>query len=747
MTVTSAAAGLEAIDPITFEVIRHRLWAINDDQAMIASRLSGSPVVYEAYDFNAGLLTADGENLLSGIYIVHHAATMDVFIHKILDEWPRAEIRPGDMFFSNDPWSGALHANDGILACPFFHGGELIAWGAIVMHDQDVGSSVPGSFVVGAEDRFSEAPLVPVVKLVEDYEIRHDIESMILRNHRTPELNALNLRARLAALTMSQERVAELIDRYGLETFRAAQQGILDHVEQVLRRKLLQIPDGEWTEEVYLDHDGNRPARYPIRCALRKQGDELTVDFSGTAAQARGAVNCARPALEGATFGVVLSCLCYDVPWSVGALRRVVRILSVEGSINNAIGDAAVSMASIMATLITQNAVANAFGKMLYASEALREEAQAVWGPGHNVVVYAGYDQDGVYFAGPVLDAMGGGGGARFDGDGVNAAGDFGSMSATIPNVETTESRYPLLVLYRHERRDSCGHGRFRGGVGIEFAMLAHRNRGPVAQISLASGVEQPPGNGIGGGSAPSVNYNRILRGTDVLEQFAQGRLPAHVEQITTQSVEPQQAKDRTQFGGADVHLCGIGGGGGLGDPLRRDPASVAVDLAEGLVSDEIAARVYGVVVEGSVVDEDATERRRREMRAARREQASPPRRPHDWVAADGAISHTISDGVLALETERGSFLCCTVCQQVLAEYGEDFRDGAGQLDVSPLELSASNACTPAEESVFRQSVCPGCGTVLDSELRITVPLEPVAQGVATAGDQGRAGAYGGSER
>lgn len=735
MTVTSgAAASLDAIDPITFEVIRHRLWAINDDQAMIASRLSGSPVVYEAYDFNAGLLTAEGENLLSGIYIVHHAATMDVFVHKILTEWPREEIRPGDMFFSNDPWSGALHANDGILACPFFHDGELVAWGAIVMHDQDVGSSVPGSFVVGAEDRFGEAPLVPAVKLVEDYQFRSDIESMILRNHRTPELNALNLRARLAALTMSQERIAELIDRYGIETFRAAQQGILDYVEQVLRRKLLEIPDGEWSEEVYLDHDGNRPARYPVRCALRKQGEELTVDFTGTAAQARGAVNCARPALEGATFGVVLSCLCYDVPWSVGALRRVVRILSVEGAVNDAVGDAAVSMASIMATLMTQNAVANAFGKMLYASETLRDEAQAVWGPGHNVVVYAGHAADGEYFAGPVLDAMGAGGGARSDGDGVNAAGDFGSMSATIPNVETTESRYPLLVLYRHERPDSCGHGRFRGGVGIEFAILPHRSRGPVAQISLASGVEQPPGNGIGGGSAPGVNYNLILRGTDVLEQFAAGRVPARAEQISAESVEPQQAKDRTQFESADVHVCGIAGGGGLGDPLRRDPAHVAADLAEGLVSAEVAERVYGVVVAtAGNVDAEATERRRPEILTARREQAAAAAQPHDWIGK-GTVVQTIGDGVVAVETERGSFLCCSVCRQVLAEHGEDFRDGAGQLDVSPLEFCAGNAYAP-QESVFRQAVCPGCGTVLESEVRITVPVEPAAEGVASAGD------------
>jgi N-methylhydantoinase B len=184
-----------ALDPVTFEVIRHRLWAINDDQAMIAARLSGSPVVYEAYDFNAALMTRDGRGLYSGIYIIHHASTIDVFVRRVLEEWRPEEIREGDMFFTNDPWWGALHANDGILATPIFWQGQIVAWSGIVMHDNDVGSPVPGSFVVGSHDRFGEAPLFPGIKMVENFELLRDIERAYLRNHRTPEMNALNLRS------------------------------------------------------------------------------------------------------------------------------------------------------------------------------------------------------------------------------------------------------------------------------------------------------------------------------------------------------------------------------------------------------------------------------------------------------------------------------------------------------------------------------------------------------------------------
>jgi len=191
------------LDPVTFEVIRHRLWAINDDQSRMAARLSGSFIVYEGYDFNAALVTADGRGLYCGVYILQHGATIDEFVRRVLKEWRSEEIREGDMFFTNDPWWGALHANDGILAMPIFWDGRLVAWSGIVMHDDDVGSPVPGSFVSGARDRFGEAPLFPAVKMVEGFEPRWDVERAYLRNSRTAEFNALNMRARVAALRTS----------------------------------------------------------------------------------------------------------------------------------------------------------------------------------------------------------------------------------------------------------------------------------------------------------------------------------------------------------------------------------------------------------------------------------------------------------------------------------------------------------------------------------------------------------------
>jgi N-methylhydantoinase B len=696
-----------SLDPVTFEVIRHRLWAINDDQAMIAARLSGSPVVYEALDFNAALMTADGRGLYCGIYIIHHAATIDVFVRRVLEEWGPDGIRDGDMFFSNDPWWGALHANDGILAAPIFWEGEIVAWSGIVMHDNDVGGPVPGSFVVGAQDRFGEAPLFPAMKLVEGFELRSDLERLYLRNHRTPELNALNLRARLAAIKITRRRLHELIRQYGLDALRDSQEEIVDYVERVVRRRLLEIPDGTWFEQIYHDHDGNSNAIYPMCCRVTKEGDRLIVDMAGTAAQAPGAINCARPAMEGAVLGVFLTFLCYDLPWAVEAGRRIVEIRAEEGTLNNASSPAGVSMASIMATISTQDVATNAFAKMLMASDAYRGEAQACWSPGINCPVMAGVDRHGEPFTSVFMDCCGGGGGARTFADGIDTGGILHSMSSTIPNVETTESRTPVLQVYRRERRDSAGHGRFRGGVGIEFGLVPHKNPAPIVSVTLASGVSQPEGHGLAGAGPASVKSNVVLRGSDVRSVFAAGRVPVSGAELEAERVEVLAAKDTTTLDGGDFLVTVVNGGGGFGDPLRRDPAAVARDLADGLVSPEAARDVYGVVVG----DLEATEALRERLRAARlREGSFSGEVEH---VDGGEVLHRVSDTVEAVAVEGGRSLRCTVCRHRFCAYDADHKRACSVRELPITAHSELNALGMVDAFVLREFSCPGCGTAV----------------------------------
>ena len=704
---------MTAIDPVTFEVIRHRLWAINDDQGRVAARMSASPTVFDAYDFNSALITANGRGLYTGVYIMHHGSTLDGFVRRVLEAWPADQIREGDMFFTNDPWWGALHANDGILAAPIFHDGRLEAWSGVVMHDADVGGPVPSSFVVGAPDRFGEAPLFPAIKLVENFLIREDVERAILRNSRTPVDNALNMRARVTALTSTHRRINELIGDYGVTAFRAAADGILDYVERVLRSRLAEIPDGWWFAQGYLDHDGVSDSIYPIRCRIVKTGDHLLFDLTGTAPQAAGPINCARPAMEGAVVGVVLTFLCYDLPWSVGAVRNVISIESQEGTVNNATGAAAVSMASIMGTLSTQDVVASAFAKMLMCSPRYRSEAQATWTPGINSGRVIAPGPDGEPSISRMPDSFGGGGGARTIGDGIDSGGIFHSMGSRIANAEVVEGRGALLQVYRREVPDSGGPGRYRGGVSIEFAAVVHKAPGPASFNSTASGVAVPAGRGLAGGLPGAAASNQVLRESDLRQRMASGWTPTDPADVFAVRADVREAKSLTGLAPEDFVVSVLGGGAGYGDPLRRDPALVARDVVDGRVSPVMARSAYGVVLSDGTADEVATEEARAAARKLRLEQARPVGADVTVQAVTGDVLHPVADAVEVVAAPDGRAYRCCICHCGLGPCDHDYKQATVMRESPLTSASPLNRHCDLTRFVLREFFCPGCATCL----------------------------------
>jgi N-methylhydantoinase B len=711
------------LDAITFEVIRHRLWAINDDQARMAARLSGSPIIFEGYDFNAALVTADGRSLYTGVYILHHGATIDEFVRHVLDDWAPEDIHEGDMFFTNDPWQGALHANDGILVMPIFSDGELVGWSGIVTHDMDVGSPAPGSFVTGAKDRFGEAPLFPGIRIAHGFELLADVERAYLRNSRTPENNALNMRARVAALRMTHERIQELIAQYGKAALLAAQEGILAYVERVVRARLRKIPDGSWSARGYLDHDGNTDAIYPVCCRVSKQQDRLVFDMTGTAPQAIGAINCARPAMEGALLGVLMISLCYDLPWAIGALRNVVEVVSEEGTLNNAVSPAAVSMASVMGALTTMDVASTAVAKMLMTSEDFHSEAQANWAPGIHGGMFIAPGPDGRPAVAAITDPFGGGGGARTFADGVDSGGIPHSMASRVANVEVAESRAPMLQVYRREIPDSGGPGRFRGGVSIEFGGVPHKAPAFALFQTLASGVSVPAGRGLSGGFPGIAPSSTILRGSDVRESFAAGRVPTSADELSYERADTQEAKQFSGLAAGDFVVGVAAGGAGYGDPLRRQPQAVARDVRDGLVSAELALAVYGVHLTDDGVDEERTAQERDRIRRSRLDagRAATPA-----IDGDAQPLHQVNDTIEAVRVDGEAVLRCTVCGYRLCGYHEDFA-AAATLRELPISATMPGNRHCRSDYVIRQYSCPGCGTAVGTDVQ-RVGDEPLVE-------------------
>lgn len=611
------------IDPITLEIFRSRLAAINDEAAMTLRLVSGSPVANEAHDMNTALMTPEGEAFSIGVYISIHAMSLASTVKTIVNEYAdNPGIAPGDIWMSNDPYVGACHQMDVVIVAPIFYEGELVAWTGGTCHQIDLGGPVEGQVQVGATSIYGEQPLVPPIKFVEHGVVRKDLEWLFLRHSRLQDLAALDLKAMIAACNVATERLQNLIERYGVDTYKAAVAAIIDTTEQQFRARLRELPDGTFRHRGYIDADGEI---YPVVVAMTKEDDQLTFDFSESAPQAPALVNCCRPALEGATISAILPYLCYDIPWCPAGLTRAVEIKSKPGTVVHAAWPAGVSKATTTGSYMATISSSVCLAKLLSASETYLDHMMATWMGGLFVEELFGTDQRGNYFGGTILDAMAGGSGARAFKDGIDTGGFLDSPSSIIANIEDYEFNYPVLYMYRRQQADTGGAGKYRGGATISMMYIPHNVDLIPTKIMHAIGVEQPGSAGIAGGMPSCTNQFVLKRQTNIYEILAQGEIPQNLDDVKGK-LEVATGITPTSQAKGDVYHCIGMGGGGYGDPLDRDPALVLRDVVNGLVTPEWAAKTYGIVVTGDPlhVDEKATAQQRQEIRAERRRLAKP---------------------------------------------------------------------------------------------------------------------------
>jgi N-methylhydantoinase B len=607
-----------AIDPITYEIFRSRLAAINDEAATTLRLVSGSPVANEAHDMNTALMTPDGQAFAIGVYISIHAMSLASTVQSIVRGYAdNPGIAAGDIWMSNDPYVGACHQMDVVVVAPIFYQGELVAWTGGTCHQIDLGGPVEGQVQIGAKSIYGEQPLVTPIKFVEKGVVRKDLEWLFLRHSRLQNLAALDLKALIAACNVANQRVLELIERYGLDTFKAAMGAMIDTTEQQFRARLRELPDGTFRHRGYIDAEGEV---YPVVVAMTKAGDALTFDYTQSAAQAPALVNCCRPALEGAVISAILPYLCYDMAWCPAGLARAVEIQSKPGTVVHAEWPAGVSKATTTGSYMATISASVCLAKLLAASEKYRDHMMATWMGGLFVEELFGLDQRGNYFGGTILDAMAGGSGARIDRDGIDTGGFLDSPSSIIANIEDYEFNYPVLYMYRRQQADTGGAGRFRGGATISMMYLPHDTDRIPTKIMHAIGVQQPGSAGIAGGFPSCTNQFVLKRNSNLRQLLARGRIPQALSEVRGE-LEVATGLTPTWQGRDDVYHCIGMGGGGYGDPLDREPARVLKDVINGLVTPEWARQTYGVVARPGPwrLDEAATDRQRRALREARR--------------------------------------------------------------------------------------------------------------------------------
>lgn len=432
--------------PVTVEVIRNRLHAINEEAAATLKRVSGSPIATESNDLNTVITTAAGAVVACGHYVLCQVASMNLVIEHLLAEYgDNPGIGPGDQFMTNDPYLGTLHQPDVVVVAPIFHGGELVAWCGSVVHQMDVGGPVAGGINPAARSIFDEPMPMPPVRVVEAGVVRRDIEREFLRRSRTPEMNGLDLAGQFAANRAAVAQVQALCARYGTTVVTGVMDRLVHAAEARMRERLATLPDGRWRHVAYVEY-GDDADVYAVRLTATKRGGELELDFAASDDQAPGAINAGYGALVNYTIGSLLVHLAAGLPWVPGGIARAVRIVSREGTVVHARWPSGVAM-STGSTVHAIRACVNACAARMIqgAPELLADSMAACQSAGAGGGVLSGSRADGTTFASMTFDEMTGGGGARGTADGLDTGGFTTSPGAVCANIEVNEAYLPVL--------------------------------------------------------------------------------------------------------------------------------------------------------------------------------------------------------------------------------------------------------------------------------------------------------------
>ena len=586
-----------AIDSITASVVQGALENIAVEMGYKLMRMSYSSIIRESEDFGAALVDAEGRGLAESAQSTPlQSGPIPGYIRGILKALhDRGDIvRPGDVIMHNDAYGGASHGPDVAFAVPVFHDGRLVAFAATTAHHLDIGALTPGSCgIVDAIDAYAEGLQFKAIK-VYDRGLRNDAVWQLLRdNIRVSDLVVGDMEAQIAAARIGAERLGRLIEHYGHELFTAACSAVMDYAERLMRQAIAALPDGEYSARTkidgFIDSPDPEKRHLPIVATVRVRGDEIEVDLTGTANQVpdrpinmpfEGTVDVA----VWLTVRSVLldTAMCGHIPVNHGLLRPI-KITAPRGSLANPIFPA-----PTIARFCPGNQLADTV--MMALAQALPGQVSA--GIGNlKVIAFSGMRQGKHWVHMEIFEGSYGG---RCGLDGMDAVDTLYANTRNNP-IEDIESHLPLRVS-RYELRDaSSGAGQWRGGLGSvrEFVYLSDGGASVEGE-----GHEFAPWAFAGGNPGDTAEL-RLIRGDGTVE-----RLPSKVPHMKI------RAGERFVCVGPD--------GGGYGDPLARQPERVCDDVADGLLSTEVARRDYGVVLTpAGEIDAAQTARLRAERRAA----------------------------------------------------------------------------------------------------------------------------------
>ncbi|RWX81075.1 hydantoinase B/oxoprolinase family protein [Neorhizobium lilium] len=627
----------QRLDPVTFEVLKNSFITTVDQMAEQMLRTCYSFVIYNR-DFSNALHDADGNSVAQGNYdIAVHVGTLHNTCKEVIRVF-EGEMAPGDVYAINDPYAGGTHFSDVRLVRPIFDEDKLIGFAQSNGHWSDLGGSVPGSFDVTARDMFREGLRITPIRLFQAGRFCSDVANMIAANTRDPASIIGDIHSQAQATHAAERELLRLVAKYGRDQVTRGMEEVQDYVERAVRKRLLELPDGTWETVDYIDRDlGGGEGMIPIRIKMTIKGDSIHYDFTGSHSTISSMYNSA----PGATFSAVVAGMKTffpDLPLNSG-FYRMIEVTAPKNSVVSAEWPVAVT-----GFLMPFEKIMNAIFEMW--SKIMPERAIAC---AFNLEYLLAGGRDARKTEKPIFmfyEWLPGGWGGRNGKDGADVTtACFGTGLMSQPN-EGNERVNPTRTTEFQIKQDSAGPGKWRGGVGVQKTSLLLEAEGAV--MSYICDRERAVVWGIEGG-LPSMPHGLTIRRAGETEATWLGSVFSDYPVYT-----------------GDEFARPTAGGGGFGDPLKRDPLQVLEDVIDDYVSIERAALDYGVVVSeidrdlcAYEIDEAATERLRTEIRASRTEWArmDPAEVSRKYKAGEINSFDAVRRYAVILEWETGEVL------------------------------------------------------------------------------------------
>ena len=547
---------LHSNDPITLEIIQNSLQAAADEMFAAMKKTAMSSIIYEVLDMGTGILDADGEIACSGAGIPAFIGVLDKAVKVIIDRG--GDIRPGDVFATNDPYYGGVtHLNDIVVAMPVFADGRIIAWTANIAHNSDVGGMAPGSISGEATEIFQEGLRLPAIGIVSEGEPINPVFDIMKANSRMPDFLEGDVWAAIASVRIGARRLVEIAGKYGADTFQRAMTGFMDFGEQVSLAELKRLPHG--TFELSEEQDDGR--RYNVRITI--SDTEFIVDLTDNPDQDAGPTNTSRDGVMVCTQMIFKSLTDPDSPANEGSFRPI-KLLTREGSLFHAKEPAAIGF-----YFETEVRVYDLMWRCLAAHIPERLAA------GHfasicGTFIGGNHPDTGRHYT--IIEPQLGGWGASDGHDGNSCIfSGFHGETYNCP-AEISEARNGLFVDRMELNTAPGGEGKWAGGHGLR---MDYRIRADNNFLTAGYTRSRILPWALDGAEEGSPNYVEVIRTDGTAERYS------FVTGLTVNT--------------DDVIRVVTGTGGGLGDPRERNPELVRRDIKNGFLTPERAREVYGI--------------------------------------------------------------------------------------------------------------------------------------------------------